>query len=148
MNCQMNRSARSLAHLIGHRRMNLIILVAQENPSSWVKIAELLLLTLGVSFPLNTAQRRMSILIVFPVSPLHHASLQSRHASLVKAPSHSLTIRPSSLSASLLFVFKLDVQIFILTKVNRENVFKYGIDVSRPRWKPLKSVPLNPATRH
>lgn len=141
-------SSLAFAHFIGPRRMNSIILVTQEGSSLSVKTAKLSLYPLRIWFPANTAQRRKCMLIIFSISPLHWTSLQSKHASLVKAPFHCLTTHHPSPSALLLFASKLNVQTFIFTEVNRENIFKYGIDMSWPRWKPLKSVLLNPVTIH
>lgn len=65
MSCQTYCPARPLAHFIGHKRMNSVILADQEDSSSWVIIAELPLYPLRIWFPANTAERKKSIWIIF-----------------------------------------------------------------------------------
>lgn len=72
MNCWMNCTVRSLAHFIGHKRMNSIILVAHEGFSSWVKIT---------AFPLKnlvSSQRRKHTffsLFLLCCGPPHKANM-------------------------------------------------------------------------
>lgn len=147
MNCLVNYTSWPLVHFIGHRRMTSVVPAAQESSSSWVKIAKLPLNNLVSSQHSPDKGKYFNYFLHFFFT-LFKANMPlwwKLFSTVWQFITHPWVCFFLSLSFS---AFKLIVQTFIFTEVSLENIFKYGIDMSWPRCKPLKSGFLNPATPH